>query len=48
VEEHVGDFWGSIGNVNVINTQLKKHSYYEKELKFYAMTKSLRTQRNFK
>jgi hypothetical protein len=22
--EHVGDFWDSIGNVNEINTQLKK------------------------
>jgi hypothetical protein len=24
VGEHVGDFWDSIGNGNVINTQLKK------------------------
>jgi hypothetical protein len=24
VGEHVGDFWDSIGNVNEINTQLKK------------------------
>ena len=24
VWEHVGDFWDSIGNVNEINTQLKK------------------------
>jgi hypothetical protein len=24
VEEHVGDFWDSIGNVNEINTQLKE------------------------
>jgi hypothetical protein len=24
VEERVGDFWDSIGNVNEINTQLKK------------------------
>jgi hypothetical protein len=23
VGEHVGDFWGSIGKVNKINTQLK-------------------------
>jgi uncharacterized coiled-coil DUF342 family protein len=25
VGEHVGDFWDSIGNVNEINTQLKKY-----------------------
>jgi hypothetical protein len=25
-EEHVGDFWDSIENVNEINTQLKKKS----------------------
>jgi hypothetical protein len=25
VREHVGDFWDSIGNVKVINTQLKKY-----------------------
>jgi hypothetical protein len=25
VGEHVWDFWDSIGNVNEINTQLKKH-----------------------
>ena len=24
VREHVGDFWDSIGNVNEVNTQLKK------------------------
>jgi hypothetical protein len=24
VGEHVGDFWDSIGNLNEINTQLKK------------------------
>jgi hypothetical protein len=24
VQEHVGDFWDSIGNVNEINTQSKK------------------------
>jgi hypothetical protein len=24
VGEHMGDFWDSIGNVNEINTQLKK------------------------
>jgi hypothetical protein len=24
VGKHVGDFWDSIGNVNEINTQLKK------------------------
>jgi hypothetical protein len=26
VEERVGDFWDSIGNVNEINTQLKKRN----------------------
>jgi hypothetical protein len=24
VQEHVGDFWESIGNLNEINTQFKK------------------------
>jgi hypothetical protein len=27
VGEHVGDFWDSIGNVNEINTQLKKKKW---------------------
>jgi hypothetical protein len=31
VREHVGDFWDSIGNVNEINTQLKKKKNIKKE-----------------
>jgi hypothetical protein len=30
VREHVGDFWDSIGNVNEINTQLKKRGKKKK------------------
>jgi hypothetical protein len=32
VGEHVGDFWDSIGNVNEINTQLKKR---EREIEIW-------------
>ena len=34
VGERVGDFWDSIGNVNEINTQLKKKISVEILLKF--------------
>jgi hypothetical protein len=32
VGERVGDFWDSIGNVNEINTQLKKHKKKKKKV----------------
>jgi hypothetical protein len=31
VGERVGDFWDSIGNVNEINTQLKKKLQHQKK-----------------
>ena len=34
--ENVGDFWDSIGNVNEVNTQLKKRK--KKEKKGYLQT----------
>jgi hypothetical protein len=33
VGERVGDFWDSIGNVNELNTQLKKIEKKKKELR---------------
>jgi hypothetical protein len=33
--ERVGEFWDSIGNVNGINTQLKKKNSWEFSLKKY-------------
>jgi hypothetical protein len=39
VGEHVGDFWDSIGNVNEINTQLKKRKYVTKNNKGFRFKK---------
>jgi hypothetical protein len=35
VGERVGDFWDSIGNVNEINTQLKKNWFLNQDLPLY-------------
>jgi hypothetical protein len=35
--EHVEDFWDSIGNVNEINTQLKKLNILDFIINFYVM-----------
>jgi hypothetical protein len=36
VGERVGDFWDSIGNVNEINTQLKKIKKKQKKILFFS------------
>jgi hypothetical protein len=41
--ERVGDFWDSIGNVNEINTQLKKGE--KKEKKIIALVLDRKTNR---
>jgi hypothetical protein len=38
VGEHVGDFWDSIGNVNEINTQLKKTYNINSITSFFYIT----------
>jgi hypothetical protein len=37
VGERVGDFWDSIGNVNEINTQLKKETHQKGKVAAYII-----------